>query len=165
MWDMTRLYMGHDTFIRGTWVIHMWNIRSYVQVILYIYIYVHIPYMFRWYARPHIYGCIHIWMYISLWTYMVYVHIYGCICTYVHIYRCTNVHIYGFAYHLNIYGICTYIYGICTYIWMYIPLEHIWYMYIYMDIQMYTCMDVHITWAYCAVESYCAVNTFICLYT
>ena len=36
----------------------------------------------------------------------------------------------------------------CTNVCMYIPLEHIWYMYIYMDIQMYTYMDVHITCRY-----------------
>jgi len=31
MWDMTHSYVGHDSFICGTWLIHMWDMtHSYV---------------------------------------------------------------------------------------------------------------------------------------
>ena len=105
---------------------HICSSGMYIHIYVHIpYIYVHIPYMFKWYANPYI--CTFVHRYIC-----TYVHIHPYICTYTiyvqsdkYIHICIHPYICGRAYHLNIYGICTYIY-MYKITWTYDLMFHIW---------------------------------------
>ena len=148
---MTNPYVGHDSFVYGTWHIHTWDMgHSYVE---------------------HKVICSSDFVHIYICTYTIYVQV-VCTSTYIWMYTYMDVHI-----TLNIYGICTYIWMYmyirtyismykCTYIWICISLEHIWYMYIYIW-YMYIYMDVHTTWTYMVhvhIYGYTNVHMYGCTY-